>query len=311
MDMSGAPLISVVTPSFNQGRYIERCIQSVLAQRGPRCEHIIYDNCSTDGTRAILRRHSHLLWVSEPDHGQSHALNKALRRARGEIIAWLNADDAYEPGALAVAARELRPESGVQAIAGRVRLVDETGRTLRTRTPNVSTLEQMIEFWRPGFCLEQCGVLFRREVLDEIGLLDERLHYAMDYEFFLRLVGRHPLQLVPEVLARFAIHPASKTGRLRHSAAFVEERRRVSRRYWGPRDSLAYRRRQQACDRRMAEHFASAVLRGHRERNILDWGALRNIARYDARWLANRHVLGVLVQRGVGRRVTSWLRGRF
>jgi glycosyltransferase involved in cell wall biosynthesis len=299
--MSNDPLISVVTPSFNQSRFIECCIQSVLDQHWPSFEHIIYDNCSTDGTLAALRRYPHLIWVSEPDRGQSHALNKALRRARGTIIAWLNADDAYEPGAFGVAARELTLGTGIHAIAGRVHLVDQTGRILRTSTPNVRTLDEMVAFWRRGFCLEQCGVLLRREVLEEIGLLDEHLHYAMDYEFLLRLVARHPLKLVPDVLARFTIHPGSKTSRLRHSAVFVEERRRASSRYWGPRGTIQYQRRQRACDRRMAEHFANAVLRGHADRNVLDWAALWNITRHDPVWLVNRHVLGVLAERAFGR----------
>jgi GT2 family glycosyltransferase len=306
--MNEWPMISVVTASFNQGRYIERCIQSVLAQHYPRCEHVIYDHCSTDETLSILRRYPHLTWVSEPDRGQSHALNKALLRSRGEIIAWLNADDAYEPGAFAVAARELRTETDVRAIAGSVHLVDETGRILRTSTPNVCTLDGMIEFWRRGFCLEQCGVLLRREVFDEIGLLDERLHFAMDYEFLLRLVARHPLKLVPDVLARFTLHPGSKTGRLRHSAAFVEERRRASVAYWGPRGSVAYRNRQRACRRHLAEHFASAVLRAHSGANVLDWGALGCMVRHGPRWLLNRHVLAVLAERALGHDLAAWAR---
>jgi len=308
--MSVWPLISAVTPSFNQGRYIECCIQSVLDQQYPHFEHIIYDNGSTDGTADILRRFPHLTWVSEPDRGQSHALNKALRRARGEIIAWINADDAYEPGAFHVAARELRADTGVKAIAGRVYLVDECERIRSTKSPNVSTLDQMIEFWTRGFCLEQCGVLFRREVLEETGLLNERLHYAMDYDFLLRLVARYPLKLVPEVLALFTVHAGSKTGRLRHSAAFVEERRRASVRYWGPRGGPVYRRRQRACDRHLAGHFANALLRAHQDRNTLDWRAFGQMLRWGPGWLLNRHVLGVLVERSLGPWVAALARRR-
>jgi glycosyltransferase involved in cell wall biosynthesis len=91
------PLISVVTPSFNQGRFIERCIRSVLAQNYPRCEHIVQDNCSTDETLAVLRRYPHVQWVSAPDRGQSDALNRALARARGEIIAWIPARSRWWP----------------------------------------------------------------------------------------------------------------------------------------------------------------------------------------------------------------------
>lgn len=306
--MNTCPLISVVTPSFNQGRFIERCIRSVLDQEYPSFEHLIYDNCSTDGTLDILRRYPHLTWVSESDRGQSHALNKGFRRSRGEIIAWINADDAYEPGAFHAAARDLRAATGVKAIAGRVHMVDESGRVLRTKTPNVDTLAPMIEFWTRGFSLEQCGVLFRREVLGEIGLLDERLHYAMDYDFLLRLVARHPLKLVDQVLARFTLQPASKTGRLRHTAAFVNERRRVSAAYWGPRGSSAYRRRRAACERHLAEHFANAVLRGHEDHHVLDWSAFGHMLRHGPSWLLNRHVLGVLAERALGRRAVTLAR---
>ena len=302
------PLISAVTPSFNQARFLERCIRSVHDQRYPSFEHIVYDNCSTDGTLGVLRRYPHLQWFREPDRGQSHALNKALRRARGEIIAWINADDAYERGAFAVAARELRASTGTRAIAGRVHFVAADGRILRTVVPNVATLDQMVEFWTRGFCLEQCGVLFRREVLDEIGLLDEGLHYAMDYEFLLRLVARHPLKLVPDVIARFTLQPDSKTGRLRHSAAFVEERRRVSAPYWGPRGSSVRRGRQRACRLHLAGHFANAVLHAHRDRDALDWGALRRMVWHRPAWLFNRHVLGVLAERSLGPRIAGAMR---
>lgn len=307
--MADEPLISVVTPSFNQGRYIERCIRSVLAQNYPQFEHLVFDNCSTDDTPAILRRYPHMQWFSEPDRGQSHALNKGLRRARGAIIAWINADDAYEPGAFRVAARELADHTGVRAIAGRVHFVDEQDRILRTGTPNVATLDQMIAFWTPGFSLEQCGVLFRREVLDEIGLLDERLHYAMDYELFLRLVARQPLRLVNDVLARFTLQADSKTGRLRRGPAFVYERRRVSAAYWGSPASRGYWRRRWACDRHLADHFANTVLRAHQDEDRLDWRALGRMLRWRPTRVFQRHVLGVLAERTLGRRVAAAVRG--
>ena len=309
--MDAYPLISVVTPSFNQGRFIDRCIRSVLGQHYPHFEHIVYDNCSTDGTLDILRRYPHLTWVSEPDRGQSHAVNKGFWRAHGEIIAWLNADDAYEPGAFQIAARELRADADVRAIAGRVQVVDAAGHVLRTSTPNVATLDRMIEFWQRGFCLEQCGVLFRREVLAQIGGLDERLHYAMDYEFFLRLVASQPLKLVDAVLARFTLQPESKTGRLRHSAAFVAERERASAAWWGPRDTAQYRRRRREGRQHLAEHFANVILHAHRDRDVVDWGAVRNLIRLRPRRILDRHLFGVLVERSLGPAAAGYLRRAF
>lgn len=306
--MTDQPLISVITPSFNQGAFLARCVQSVLDQRYPHFEHIVYDNCSTDGTTQILRRFPHLLWTQEPDRGQSHALNKGFRRARGEIIAWLNADDAYEPGAFAVAARELHAQTGTRAIAGRVHIVDEQGRIGRTQTPTVDSLDRMVAFWTPGFSLDQCGVFFRREVLEEIGGLDESLHYAMDYEFFLRLLARHRLKLVPEVLARFTLHPASKTGRADRSTHFFAERRRASARYWGRRGTASYRRNDRFCSRHLATVLMQVVLRAYRQEGRVDWPALGQAAALRPGCLLNRHVLGLLAERALGTRLSAALR---
>src|SRR5438309_5772154 len=123
------PLVSVVTPSLNQGAYIEETIRSVLDQDYPRIEHIVVDGGSTDGTLEILRRYPHLTWVSEPDGGQADAVNKGFRLAEGEIFGWLNADDLYLPGTISAAVAVLR-ETGCGLVHGGWRQIDEEGKTI-------------------------------------------------------------------------------------------------------------------------------------------------------------------------------------
>lgn len=301
------PLISVVTPSFNQGRFLERCIRSVLAQNYPRFEHIVFDNCSTDGTRAVLRRYPHVDWISEPDHGQSDALNKAIRRSRGEIIAWINADDYYEPGAFAVAARELRRDTGVYVILGRIHVVEPSGCIIRTTRPEFRGHEQLLDIWSREHGLSQQGLLFRREVLERVGLLDPRLHYAMDYDLWLRITKHFSIKVVDEVLASFVLHPESKTGTSRYLSGFREEQERVSRRYWGPVCTRRYWRLHSACRRGVANALHHAVLHCHKHDATFDWRLLGGLVRRRPTALFDRHVLAVLSERlGLRpRRVTS------
>jgi GT2 family glycosyltransferase len=175
----------------------------------------------------------------------------------------------------------------------------------------VAALPELVEFWRTGFRLDQCGVLLRREALAAIGGLDERLHYAMDYDLFLRLAERFPFKLVDDVLARFTLHPHSKTGRLGHTHLFIAERQRASQRYWGRPGSPAYRVRQRACRRHLCAHFAGAVVHVYQRHGVLDWGALGRLARHSPARLLNRHLLGVVAECCLGRRAAAALRAAF
>lgn len=231
------PLISVVTPSFNQAAFIERCICSVLEQGYENFEHIIQDNCSTDGTADVVGRYPHVTFIRERDAGQADALNRALRRARGEIIAWLNTDDTYEPGVFDLLARELHAESGVKLIAGGVHLTRPDGTVFQTAMPHFEGLDYLIEFWAHSYGLCQPGVFFRREVIDRIGLLDASLNFAIPYDLWLRAAEHFDITTTNRVLARYVVHDESKTGASRCGAGFVEEWERISRRYWGPRGS--------------------------------------------------------------------------
>ncbi len=292
---AGLPLISVVTPSYNQGRFIERCIRSVLEQNYPNFEHIVYDNCSTDQTLEVLRRYPHVNWVSEPDGGQSDALNKGLRKARGEIIAWLNADDYYLPGAFDLVARELRRPGGVSVLAGGVQLVGADGRVQQTFRPHFEGLDHMVEFWKHPYGLCQPGVFFRREVLERVGHLRTDLHYAMDYDFWLRLAKHYPIRIVDAVLAGYVVHPASKTGSAVHGRGFAEELERVSRRYWGPWWTRRRCQRARACRKLRANMLAHALVARHRQ-GTFDWSAARQLLLRRPLALLRRPLAGVVAE---------------
>ena len=270
------PLISVVTPSWNQGPFIERCIQSVLDQQYPDFEHIIYDNCSTDQTHEVLRQYPHVNWTSEPDRGQSDALNKCLRNARGEIIAWINADDYYLPGAFDLAARELHRDTGVMAVAGRVELVDPDGTVQATTTPRFEGVDYLADFWTHHYGLCQPGLLFRRDVLDRVGYVRTDLHFAMDYEFWLRLARQFPIRTVDHVVAGYIVHPASKTGSSNFGTGFIDELARVARDYWGPKWSLRYWRRARSCSGFRAYMLSHAIVAA-RQDGEFDWQLVRQL----------------------------------
>ena len=222
------PLVSIVSPSLNQGRWIRTAIESVRAQTYPRVEHVVVDGGSTDDTLEILRNVEGFRWISEPDRGQSHALNKGFALAHGEILGWLNADDAYEPAAVAAGVAALR-ESGVGlAYADVTRVNDDGVNPRRIRS-------------RPGWDLwtevnEGCGiyspsVFFTRNAFEAVGGIDESLHLTMDYDLWLRIGGRFGAVHVDDVWSVQRIHDDAKT--MRRYEDFWPERLRVSRRHGG------------------------------------------------------------------------------
>jgi glycosyltransferase involved in cell wall biosynthesis len=233
------PVISVITPSLNQGRYIEATIRSVLAQNYPHFEHIIVDGGSSDETAAILARYPHLKVIREKDRGQSDAVNKGLRAARGEIIGWLNSDDTYYPEIFATVARSIDPARGVLIAMGRCAYIDEAGQLTGREHPSLFTSHRrVVEIWK-GYTLPQPAIFFHRSVYEECGGLDEELYFAMDYELFLRYTRRFPIHLVDRLFATYRLHLASKTTEI-SQGELLERSLRVSRRYWGQPSSLSY-----------------------------------------------------------------------
>lgn len=204
------PKISIVTPSFNQGKYIREAIKSVMQQDYPDFEHIIIDNCSADDTTAILKEYGHLKWVSEPDGGQSDALNKGFKKATGDIVGWLNADDRYLMGCFKKVSDYFRDEKQTDLIYGDYRLIDAQGNILQSRREldfDLFMLKYLHVLYIPS-----TSTFFRRRIFLENNFLDNSYHYSMDYEFFLRLALKgYRFDHIHAFLADFRSHAKSKS----------------------------------------------------------------------------------------------------
>ncbi len=197
------PFFSIITPSFNQGKYIATCLDSVKSQRDQSYEHIIIDNCSTDETQGILREYAHdprVKLLIQPDHGQSEALNKGFRMAEGEIICWLNSDDAYLPETL-TKVREAFEEPRRSVIFGNVSQVSYQGEDPIQLKSCFQCRYDLIRWWSRRVQLHQPAIFFRRAVFGKVGFMKEDLHYAMDYEYWWRLSSEYEFYYVPEELA--------------------------------------------------------------------------------------------------------------
>lgn len=208
------PKITIVTPSYNQGQYLEQTILSVLEQNYPNLEYIIIDGGSIDNSVEIIRKYEHHLsfWVSEKDKGQSDAINKGLQRATGEVFNWLNSDDYYEPNALIKIAEAFRDPS-VSCVCGRSRLFRCENETLyfsQGTDMYPDNLAKTIGWAR----MDQPETFFRTSSIRQIGLLDIRLHFLMDRDWWLKYLfvfGLQGVVQIPDVLVNFRLHDTSKT----------------------------------------------------------------------------------------------------
>jgi glycosyltransferase involved in cell wall biosynthesis len=233
-----APVISVVTPVYNSGRFVVEALDSVARLNVPH-EHIVVDGGSQDGTVDLLERRGDpsLSWISEADRGQTHAVNKGLERATGELVGWLNGDDAYIPDAVERAIAHLDVHREVDAIFGGMHVVNERGIVRRRYQPARYSWRRYLFM---GDYIPTPSIIFRRALLERIGLLDEKYADAADYDFYLRLFHIARVERMPEALIRFRYHPASKSAtdvgtQLRES---LEIRLKWAR---GPQDRLLMR----------------------------------------------------------------------
>lgn len=206
------PRISIVTPSLNQSKFIEQTINSVLNQHYLNLEYIIIDGGSTDGTQEIIKKYERHLkfWISEPDNGQSHAINKGLKYCTGEIFNWLNSDDYLENNALKnISDRFLLPDKP-NLVAGEVEIFDENGTIEYVKHQNLSAKGLM--FWEKGVSLVQPGVWMLRENIEKCGGIDEQFNYAFDWDLLIRYLYLFPnISFLPEKLINFRYHQKSKT----------------------------------------------------------------------------------------------------
>jgi len=204
------PLITIVTPSFNQARFLGTTIESVLNQDYPHIEYIILDGGSTDGSLDIIRHNEGRLaaWLSEPDKGQTEAINRGFGMARGEILAWLNSDDVYLPGAVSEAVAYLQAHPEVGMVHGEAYYINEAG-TPVARFPSADTDHKELRRGAPR--IAQQAAFFRSAVWRMVGPLDPTFYYAMDYDLWVRISAVTPLAYVPRMWAGFRLHGESKS----------------------------------------------------------------------------------------------------
>ncbi len=206
------PRITIVTPSLNCGTYLEHCIRSVASQENTSIEHIVADGGSSDDTVDILKQHPEVQWFSEPDRGEANALNKALKRATGDVVCWLNADDWLEPGTLSEVVEHFRNRPDPHVLYGNTRMVDEDGKSLwiKQSKPHVD-LEFLVRWWRCPIQPHQPSMFFSRQVLDDCGKFSEDLHYSIDLEYWLRVVLRYPFVHLNRICSNARIRANSKS----------------------------------------------------------------------------------------------------
>lgn len=201
---------SVITPSFNQGEYIEENLRSIENQGYDNYEHIVIDGGSTDSTIAILKKYPRIRWISENDRGQSDAINKGFRMATGDIIVWLNSDDCLLPGVFNFANFWFSSNDEI-GFVGNLMVVDKSNNVLQVIKPEGYDYDYLLN---DCMGISQPSTLFRKEVLNSDIFLDENLHYAMDRDFFVRVTKTHgSLPYVDYDIAKFRYHIESKSAR--------------------------------------------------------------------------------------------------
>jgi glycosyltransferase involved in cell wall biosynthesis len=204
------PLVSIVTPSYNQRSYLEQMLQSIRQQDYPHIEHIVIDGGSTDGTIEMLSAaEPHVTWLSQPDSGQAQALNRGFALAKGQILSWLNCDDLYTPGAIRAVVEHFVADQDVMLLYGDALAIDARNVSYGLRV-NVKSCDFGSLVHRGDFIV-QPAAFWRRNLWQQLGPLDETLHYTLDYEYWMRAARRYKLHYVPLCLAQERLYKGAKT----------------------------------------------------------------------------------------------------
>ena len=241
------PRLTIVTPSYNQAQYLEQTLDSVLSQNYPNLEYLVIDGGSTDGSADILRRYDkHLTyWISEPDRGQTHAINKGMARATGEIRAYLNSDDYYLPGAFDAVARAWQQHPDTDLLHGRCRYVDETGHKIGEQMGDIGSLAEILNVWGVWWRKRQFvqpEVFWSARIARRVGPFRESLYFAMDFDYWVRILAAGgQVRPLDRELTCFRFTPDQKSNQKERSAAEVI---RVLRPWlWGARTPISWNTR--------------------------------------------------------------------
>lgn len=256
------PRISVITPSYNQARYLERTICSVLDQNYPNLEYIIIDGGSTDGSVEIIKKYEKYLkyWISEPDHGQSHAINKGLSHSTGEWVCWQNSDDIFYPQAFHTIAKIVKRNTKAILVVGNMMLIDEYDREIRDVCYVRPTYRSILA---EGMVLTNQAAFWKRDVHKVIGYFDETLNYGFDYEWFLRLLNYGKAIHINRIFGALRMHNESKTYKMQ--IYFDEEYEKIRVGHKLSRISIKYYQlRRLVC--MLAQGKVNYILRGGKRR---------------------------------------------
>lgn len=268
------PSISIITPSYNSAEFIDDAILSVSRQSGVAVEHIVIDGASTDATLKVVKRHPQVPCVSEPDRGQSDAINKGFLRATGDLVGWLNADDYYLPGALEAVARAARDRPAADVLYGDCVFVDERGAILRSKVEHEFDPAVLLYF---GCYIPSTSTFFRREIIESGQLLDCDYRVCMDFEYLARLAAAGlTFHYLPRVLAAFRWHKNNVS--LINTQRRAQERALVQQRFcgWNGSQRLMSFLAHAARGRRLLRKAAS----GNLSREL----RLRRMTGQDTRW---------------------------
>jgi glycosyltransferase involved in cell wall biosynthesis len=293
--------ISVIVPSYQQGRYLDEMIRSAVTQKGPEVELIVIDGGSTDETLDVIARHQLAYSISEADNGQADAINKGLRRATGDVVTWFGADDVYADGIFA-AVEEAWRRNPRAIYAAPVANFYAHGRQTLLR-PHGLSLANVIQYWQGRSLWHDPGLFLSRAAIDVVGEIDASLHYSFDYDYLIRALQHCEVVYIDHVAAGFRLHRDSKT--VSQSERMMAETAAVSQRYWAllPEvDREGFERAQHAT---LVRRGASQLVRGKGEGLTLLFRAFR-----ERPWAAIIR-LALVVPAVVVERLRRWLPTRY